>query len=174
MNTKIELKYEGQNYTLEYDRAGIKLLESRGFNIDEFIEKPMTNTEMVFQGAFLKNHPNIKLATIDEIFKACPDKTGLMQTLNKMIIRKRTTKTLKASTLINRGVRSTPGCWPALASPLKGSSVLTDTPPLRNGGALFQSACSTSVCQPGVLATFVPSVIERRPLCGLFWWYVCG
>jgi len=85
MNTKIELDYEGQHYTLEYDRAGIKMLESHGFNIDEFIDKPMTNTELVFQGAFLKNHPNIKLTTIDEIFKACPDKTGLMQTLNAMI-----------------------------------------------------------------------------------------
>ena len=85
MNTKIELEYEGQNYTLEYDRIGIKMLEANGFNIDEFLEKPMTNTELVFQGAFLKNHPNVKLTTIDEIFKSCPDKSGLMSTLHKMI-----------------------------------------------------------------------------------------
>ena len=38
----------------------------------------------------------------------------------------------------------------------------------RNDGALFHSACFTMVCQPGVLATLVPSVIERRPRCGLF------
>ena len=85
MNTKIELEYEGEKYTLEYDRAGIKMLEARGFNIDEFLNKPMTNTELVFQGAFLKNHPNIKLTTIDEIFKSCPDKAGLMNVLNTMI-----------------------------------------------------------------------------------------
>ena len=59
-----------------------------------------------------------------------------------MIIRNRTTKTLETSPLNNRGVRSTPGCQPASASTLKGS-------PLRNDGALFQSACSTIVCQPG-------------------------
>ena len=34
--------------------------------------------------------------------------------------------------------------------------------------ARFQGACSTIVCQPRVLATLVPSVIERRPRCGLF------
>lgn len=85
MNTKIELEYEGQNYTLEYDRDGIRMLESRGFNIDEFLDKPMTNVELVFQGAFLKNHPNTKLTTIEEIFKSCPDKANLMVTLNKMI-----------------------------------------------------------------------------------------
>jgi len=85
-----------------------------------------------------------------------------------MIIWNRTTKTLKASTLNNRGVRSTPGCQSAPVSTLKGSPVLTDAPPFRSDGALFQSACSTSVCQPGVLATLVPSVIERRPRRGLF------
>ena len=85
MNTKIELEYEGQNYTLEYDRDGIRMLESRGFNIDEFLKKPMTNIELVFQGAFLKYHPNIKLTTISEIFKECPDKTALVNILNKMI-----------------------------------------------------------------------------------------
>lgn len=85
MNTKIELEYEGQHYTLEYDRAGIKMLESYGFNIDEFLQKPITNTELAFQGAFLKNHPNTKLTTINDIFKDCPDKSGLVKSLHKMI-----------------------------------------------------------------------------------------
>lgn len=85
MNTKIELEYEGQNYTLEYDRDGIRMLEAKGFNVDEFLQKPMTSIELVFQGAFLKNHPNIKLATIDEIFKQCPDKAQLVNILNTMI-----------------------------------------------------------------------------------------
>lgn len=85
MNTKIELDFEGQHYTLEYDRDGIKMLEARGFKVDEFLKKPMTNVELVFQGAFLKNHPNIKLTTIEEIFKGCPDKAGLVNILNKMI-----------------------------------------------------------------------------------------
>lgn len=85
MNTKVELEYEGQNYTLEYDRNGIKMLESKGFNVDEFLQKPMTNVELVFQGAFLKNHANTKLGTIDEIFKQCPDKSELVGILHKMI-----------------------------------------------------------------------------------------
>ena len=84
-----------------------------------------------------------------------------------MIIRNRTTKTLETSPLNNRGVRSTPGCQPASASTLKGS-------PLRNDGALFQSACSTIVCQPGVLATLVPAVTRAKTALRSLWWYDCG
>ena len=85
MNTKIELEYEGQHYTLEYDRDGVRMLEAQGFNIDEFIKKPMTNIELVFQGAFFKNHPKIQLGTISDIFKECPDKTGLVSVLTNMV-----------------------------------------------------------------------------------------
>lgn len=85
MNTKIELEYEGQNYTLEYDRDGIRMLESRGFAVDEFLQKPMTNIELVFQGAFLKHHPNTKLTTINDIFTECPDKGQLVSVLHKMV-----------------------------------------------------------------------------------------
>ena len=85
-----------------------------------------------------------------------------------MIIRNDTTnKTATRSPLNNRGVRSTPGCQPAPASTLEGS-------PSRNDGALFQSACSTLVCGPGVLVTLVPSVTKAMTALRSLWWYVCG
>lgn len=85
MNTKINLTYEGNDYTLEYTRASVKILEANGFKLDEFLEKPMTNIELAFQCAFLKNHPKVSQGTISEILDNCPDKANLIATLKTMI-----------------------------------------------------------------------------------------
>lgn len=85
MNTKIELTYNGVDYTLEYNRAAVKVLEANGFKADEILDKPMTNVELMFQGAFIKNHPDVKLTTIEEILKGCADKSQLLATLKTMI-----------------------------------------------------------------------------------------
>lgn len=85
MNTKISLTYKGEKYVLEYDRYSVKLLEESGFKLDEFLEKPMSNIEMAFSGAFIKNHKKTPQVTIDEIFKKCKDKKQLIAHLQKMI-----------------------------------------------------------------------------------------
>ena len=85
MNTKINLTYKGETYTLEYNRNSVILLENAGFKLDEFLEKPMSNIELAFAGAFMKNHPKVNQNTIDEIFKSLKNKSGLITTLNKMI-----------------------------------------------------------------------------------------
>ena len=85
MNTKIELYYKGIDYTLEYNRAAVKVLEAQGFKPDEVLDKPMTNVELLFQCAFIKNHPNTQINTISEILNACPDKTNLIASLKKMV-----------------------------------------------------------------------------------------
>lgn len=85
MNTKIELTYKGVNYTLEYNRASVKVLENNGFKLDEILDKPMTNIELIFQCAFIKNHPNTQLTTITEILEQCPNKKELLGTLKVMI-----------------------------------------------------------------------------------------
>lgn len=85
MNTKINLTYKGVDYTLEYDRATIKLLEANDFDINEFLAKPLTNVDLAFAGAFIKNHRKTSQNLIDEIYKSCPKKTELMNALIKMI-----------------------------------------------------------------------------------------
>lgn len=85
MNTKINLTYQGQQYTLEYNRMAIKMLESNGFELETFLKKPMSNVELAFAGAFIKNHRKISQNVIDEIYKSCPDKEGLLQSLIQMI-----------------------------------------------------------------------------------------
>lgn len=85
MNTKINLTYDGVSYTLEYDRMTIKMLEKAGFQYEDFLDKPLTNVELAFTGAFVKNHPKMQQATIDKIYQSCPDKQGLIGALSKMI-----------------------------------------------------------------------------------------
>lgn len=85
MNTKINLTYKGVPYVLEYDRMGVKALEANGFSIEEFTAKPMSNIELVFAGAFIKNHRKTKQQVIDEIFASCKDKNNLIAALTNMI-----------------------------------------------------------------------------------------
>lgn len=85
MNTTITFTYNGEKYTLEYDRASVKMLENAGFVLDEFLKKPMNNIELVFSGAFIKNHRKTTQKTIDDIYAHMKDKTSLLQALQKMI-----------------------------------------------------------------------------------------
>lgn len=85
MNTKINLAYKGESYTLEYNRMAIKLLEASGFKLEEFLEKPMSNIELAFSGAFVKNHPKVNQTVIDEIYNKTKNKKGLIVQLQKMI-----------------------------------------------------------------------------------------
>ena len=84
-NTKIKLNYDGVDYVLEYNKAAIKVIEKNGFDINSFLEKPMSNIDLAFQGAFIKNHPKVSLTTIDEIFQHCPNKQDLVGSLYTMI-----------------------------------------------------------------------------------------
>lgn len=85
MNTKINLTYKDVPYTLEYDRATVKQMEASGFVVDEFMNKPMSNIELAFAGAFLKNHRKTNQNVIDEIFSKCPNKRELVETLVRMM-----------------------------------------------------------------------------------------
>lgn len=85
MNTKINLTYKDVPYVLEYNRMSIKTLEANGFSTEEFLKKPMSNIELAFAGAFIKNHRKTSQVTIDEIYSKCKDKEKLVETLVKMI-----------------------------------------------------------------------------------------
>lgn len=85
MNTKIKLTYKDVPYTLEYDRMSVKTLEANGFSVEEFVKKPMSNIELAFSGAFIKNHRKTKQSVIDEIYSKTKDKEKLFETLALMI-----------------------------------------------------------------------------------------
>lgn len=85
MNTKIYFTYKDVPYTLEYNRDSVKKLEAVGFNIKDFMASPMTNIELAFKGAFLKNHRKTNDSLIDEIYANMGNKEALLEKLIAMI-----------------------------------------------------------------------------------------
>ena len=85
MSRKIEFEYEDKKYCLEYNRDSIKIMERQGFDLEQFTNKPMTMVELAFEGAFLKNHRNIKAGTVKEIYSNLNQKRELANELINMI-----------------------------------------------------------------------------------------
>ena len=54
-------------------------------HLKEFLNKPMLNVDLAFQGSFIKNHRNIKTDKIEEIYNGLKDKESLAKTLIEMI-----------------------------------------------------------------------------------------
>ena len=82
--SKITLNYKDKDYTLEYNRQSVRVMESQGFVLEQISEKPVTMIPMMFQGAFIKNHRGLKRALIDEIYDEVADKSGLLNALMEM------------------------------------------------------------------------------------------
>ncbi len=85
MNTKINLTYNGHQYTLEYNRMTVKMIESEGFSLSSFENQPMSMIGLAFRGAFYKNHRKISQTLVDEIYSQCPDKEKLVEKIVTMI-----------------------------------------------------------------------------------------
>lgn len=85
MNKKIEFQLDDKDYCLEYDRDSIKYMEMRGFDIESIGKMPATMIEILFEGAFYKNHKSLKKAKISEIFKQLESKTELVNQLIEMV-----------------------------------------------------------------------------------------
>lgn len=55
-------------YTLEFNRESVKFAESRGFNIDDLDNFPMSKTEELFYYAFRMHHKRLSKEKTDSIF----------------------------------------------------------------------------------------------------------
>ena len=82
--SKISLNYKEKDYTLEYNRQSVRMMEGQGFVLEQISEKPVTMIPMMFSGAFIKNHKGMKRALIDEIYDEVADKSGLLNALMEM------------------------------------------------------------------------------------------
>lgn len=85
MSTKIEFNYKNKDYTLEYNRDAIKLIEKQGFNAEKFTEQPATMVELAFEGSFIKNHAKTTRAEVEEIYSLFKNKRELINQLIIMI-----------------------------------------------------------------------------------------
>lgn len=77
MNKKIEFSYDGKDYTLEYDRKSVRVMEANGLRINEIATQPYSMLEILWTGAFLKNHKNENNEKILDIYKHIKNKEEL-------------------------------------------------------------------------------------------------
>ena len=71
----------GVKYTLEYTRRTVQQMEKAGFVANEVERKPVTMLPMLFAGAFLAHHKNVKRQVIDELYARMNRKDELVAAL---------------------------------------------------------------------------------------------
>lgn len=86
MAKKVTIPYGGKKYTLEFTRTTAASLEKDGFIADKLTENPAIMIPKLVRYAFLANHPNTKVATIDTIYDSLNKKTSLVGLLREMYL----------------------------------------------------------------------------------------
>jgi len=81
----IKLTHGKNEYILTYNRASVKIMERKGFDVTTMGSKILTQTEQIFNGAFIANHGDLKVSEIEEIFVSVKDKNGLIGKLGEML-----------------------------------------------------------------------------------------
>jgi len=84
MGKQINFEYKGNDYTLEFTRKSIEIMERQGFAATDITEKPMTTLPSLFAGAFIAHHRYAKKEIIDEIFSKMTNKQELISKLAEM------------------------------------------------------------------------------------------
>ena len=56
MSKTLPIELGEKTYTLEYNRFAVKKIEQLGFTVQGLGQKLVTNIELMFYGAFIKNH----------------------------------------------------------------------------------------------------------------------
>lgn len=81
MAKQIVFEYDGEEYTLEFNKRTVREMESKGFTAEEIGNKPMTYLPMLFEGAFQMHHRRIKESIVNEIYEVMTDKQELVMAL---------------------------------------------------------------------------------------------
>jgi hypothetical protein len=83
--SQINFDYEGKHYCLEYNREAVKRMEAAGFKPSESGSTPLIELDMLWAGAFYKNHRKTSSRVIEEILDAMNDKEKLLDALRRMV-----------------------------------------------------------------------------------------
>ena len=84
MAKTLTIKYNGSEYTLEYTRKSIEIMEKRGFKITDVQDKPVSTLPALFAGAFLAHHKFVESDVIDDIFSKLTKREELLSKLAEM------------------------------------------------------------------------------------------
>lgn len=82
MAKQIVLTYDGNDYTLEFNRKIVKRMEENGFVVDT--NKPATMITELFRGAFMMHHRKIAPDLVEKIWDAQRGKDKLLGELVSM------------------------------------------------------------------------------------------
>lgn len=84
MSKTLSFIYDGKEYTLEYTRKSVEMMEKQGFVATDITTKPMSTLPALFAGAFLAHHRYVQREVIDKIFADAPNKDDLIGKLAEM------------------------------------------------------------------------------------------
>jgi hypothetical protein len=86
MGKKLTINFEKNEYTLEYNRRIVAMLEDKGINQQAIYEKPVKTIPALFAGAFYMHHKNLNGDLIERIYESISDKEGFLQALITMFL----------------------------------------------------------------------------------------
>jgi hypothetical protein len=81
----INFDYNGKHYCLEYSREAVKRMEAAGFKPGESGTTPLIELDMLWAGAFYKNHRKESSRVIEQILDKMKDKAKLLEALRNMV-----------------------------------------------------------------------------------------
>lgn len=81
----INFDYNGKHYSLEYSREAVKRMEAAGFKPGESGTTPLIELDMLWAGAFYKNHRKESSRVIEQILDKMKDKAKLLEALRNMV-----------------------------------------------------------------------------------------
>ena len=84
LSKQITINYENKEYTLEYNRAVVILMERQGFNINELDTKAVLNTSLLVRYAFFLHHRKLAEDKIFEIYDSITNRDGFVEKLIDM------------------------------------------------------------------------------------------
>lgn len=84
---RITFNYNGTEYIMEYDRdTAIQTEKTYGLSMNDVRDGKLSAFESLFNGAFIKHHPNIKQTTLDLFWSSMPNKPELFRNLTMMYV----------------------------------------------------------------------------------------
>lgn len=64
---KCTIEIGDMKYDLVLIRKSVKWLEAKGFDIDNFVEKPLTNVDLLWESGFVANYGDLSIDEVDSL-----------------------------------------------------------------------------------------------------------
>jgi hypothetical protein len=82
---KISFEHQGREWTLEFDRKAFVVANKAGFTMEEILDKPVLQLEIIFRVGLQKNHPNTSDRIIGELLDEFVQQYDLQEFFNFVI-----------------------------------------------------------------------------------------